>query len=208
VSVRLSLEDLAAIASARAGTTPMALALGLGRPRELVAWHVRRMRRAGGWYCPLKLTPCPECGLPVAGPPRAKAHPACVPAREARRARAKRAHRNATDPPEILAARRAREAAWAAGHYRGLPADRKAVLYARAAATLRRDYAITLEAADANRQRWTEDDDRYILANRETAARELALALGRTSNAVYQRRRKLLRRHALTAADGARTPAV
>jgi hypothetical protein len=38
---------------------------------------------------------------------------------------------------------------------------------------------------------WTEDDDRYILANIEQPGRELGLALGRTSYSVYLRRRKL-----------------
>src|SRR5436309_2310410 len=41
--------------------------------------------------------------------------------------------------------------------------------------------------------RWDEDDDRYILANVEQPGRDLALALGRTSYAVY-RRRHMLRR--------------
>ena len=37
-------------------------------------------------------------------------------------------------------------------------------------------------------------DARYLLANMKAQARELALALGRTSYAVYVRRRKLRRR--------------
>src|SRR5437764_13278623 len=41
---------------------------------------------------------------------------------------------------------------------------------------------------------WSEDDDRSILANMKAPARELGLALGRTSWAVYRRRRKLRRR--------------
>ncbi len=44
-----------------------------------------------------------------------------------------------------------------------------------------RDYEITREVADNHRARWREDDDQYVLANLQTAAREVALALGRTS---------------------------
>lgn len=59
---------------------------------------------------------------------------------------------------------------------------------------LRQDYATTREAADSGGQRWTEDDDRYILANLAMPAREFTLAVGRTSFAVYQRRVTLRRR--------------
>jgi len=47
--------------------------------------------------------------------------------------------------------------------------------------------------ADQRGAPWTEDDDRYILANPEQPARELPLALGRTSYSVYLRRQELPR---------------
>ena len=65
------------------------------------------------------------------------------------------------------------------------------MLLAKWHATGQRDYQITLEAADQRRQRWTEDDDRYVLENLGVAAREVGLALGRTSFAVYCRRTRL-----------------
>ena len=58
----------------------------------------------------------------------------------------------------------------------------------------RRDYEITLAVADQRGAPRSEDEDRYILANLERPGRELGLALGRTSWAVYRRRRKLRRR--------------
>ena len=53
------------------------------------------------------------------------------------------------------------------------------------------DYEITLEVADRRGAPWDEDGGRYLLANMGQPARELGLALGRTSYAVYLRRRKL-----------------
>jgi hypothetical protein len=52
--------------------------------------------------------------------------------------------------------------------------------------------------------RWTEDDDRYILANMKSPARELVLALGRTSYSVYVRRWKLRRRSETPAGQATR----
>src|SRR5213080_230500 len=86
----LSLEDLAAIAAAPPTATPADLARRLGLPREPVGWHLRRFRRAGGWYSELKLPPCSECGEPVIGPPKRITHAACVPARKARWVREQR----------------------------------------------------------------------------------------------------------------------
>src|SRR5207248_2129045 len=98
-------------------------------------------------------------------------------------------------PPvrQRLAARPERERALATRYFHSLPEDRRAALFARWHATGRRDYEITLAVADQRGAPWTEDDDRYILANLGQPARELGLALGRTSWAVYRRRRKLRR---------------
>ena len=190
----LGLEDLAAIAAAPPSATPAELARWLGLPRDLVGRHLRRFRRAGGWYCELKLPPCTECGEPVIGPPKRITHAACVPARKARWNREKRRRFKAGADPEVLAARRRRELALATRYFASLPEERRAALFARWHATGRRDYEITLERADQRGAPWTEDDDRYLLANMKAPARELGLALGRTSYAVYVRRRKLRRR--------------
>ena len=159
-----------------------------------MGWHLRRFRRAGGWYCALKLPPCTECGRPVIGPPKRITHVACIPARKARWMREKRHCLNATAPPDVLAGRRERERLLATRYFEGLPAERKAALFAKWRETGRRDYAITLAVADQRGAPWTEDDDRYVLANPEQPARELGLALGRTSYSVYVRRQRLRRR--------------
>ena len=207
VRTRLTLDDLAAIACAPPVATPAELARQLGKPRDLVGKILRILRRAGGWYSVLRLPPCTVCDQIVVGPPRRITHVACVPARQARWVRDKRAQVAAAESPEGLAQRRARELASAIRHYRSLPPDRRAAWLARAKATLHRDYAITREVADAHRQRWTEDDDRYVLDNPSAPARNVALALGRTSRAVYKRRGTLRGRRAC-AQDSAGGPSL
>src|SRR5918912_95555 len=98
--------------------------------------------------------------------------------------------------PAELARRlgRPRELALATRYFESLPEARRAALFAKWRATGRRDYQITLAVADQRGAPWTEDDDRYILATMKAPARELGLALGRTSWAVYRRRQKLRRR--------------
>ena len=88
----------------------------------------------------------------------------------------------------------ARECALATRYFESLPEERRAAPFARWHATGRRDYQITLERADERGAPWTEDDDRYLLANMKAPARELGLARGRTLWAVYLRCRKLRRR--------------
>ena len=202
----LSLEDLAAIAAAPPTATPAELARWLGLPRDLVGRHLRGFRRAGGWYCELKLPSCTECGAPVIGPPRRITHVACIPARKARWGREKRRRFQAGADPEVLEARRRRELALATRYFESLPEERRAALFARWHATGRRDYQITLERADQRGAPWAEDEDRYILANLERPGRELGLALGRTSWAVYRRRQKLRRRLETQAGKAMRRP--
>ena len=190
----LSLEDLAAIAAAPPSATPAELARWLGLPRDLVGRHLRRFRRAGGWYSELKLPPCTECGVPVIGPPKRITHVACIPARKARWASEQRRRFKAGAAPEVLEARRVRDLTLATRYFSGLPEERRAAPFAKWRATGRRDYQITLAVADQRGAPWAEDDDRYILANMKAPARELGLPLGRTSYAVYVRRRKLRQR--------------
>jgi len=123
------------IASAPATITAPELAGQLGLRREAVAWHLRRIRRAGGWYCVLKLPPCTECGEPVVGPPKEITHLACVPARKARRVRVKRQQLKATLSPEALAERRDSEREGCKRYYHGLAPERQAVLLAKWHAT-------------------------------------------------------------------------
>jgi hypothetical protein len=129
----------------------------------------------------------------VIGPPKRITHVACVSDRKARWNREKRRRFKATAPPEVLEARRTRELALATRYFESLPEERRAALFARWHAAGRRDYEITLERADQRGAPWAEDDDCYILANMKAPARELGLALGRTSWAVYRRRQKLRR---------------
>src|ERR671938_526891 len=97
----LSLEDRAAIVSAPPTATPTALARELGLSFYAVRWHLRRFRRAGGWYSELKLPPCTECGEPVIGPPKRITHVGCVRARKARWVREKRRCVTATATPDV-----------------------------------------------------------------------------------------------------------
>jgi hypothetical protein len=56
-----------------------------------------------------------------------------------------------------------------------------------------RDQQITMEAATDSRRYWTQDEDLYILDHLDVAARDVALALGRTMWGVTHRRSRLLR---------------
>jgi hypothetical protein len=96
----LSDDQLAAIAWAEPGERTAALARGLGAAYTPVYNARLRMRRAGGWWCPLRLVICTECGQPlltnVATHPRTN-HPACERARERRRQQAPAAVRAANE---------------------------------------------------------------------------------------------------------------
>lgn len=202
----LSLEVLAMIAAAAPTATPVQLARELGVPAYLVGWHLRRFRQRGGWYSDLKLPPCTECDQPVVGPPKQITHIACLPARKARWVREKRHRFHAEAPSDAREAQRRRELQHATRYFHALPPERKAALFEKWQATVLRDYEITREVADSNKAPWTEDDDCYLLANEKQAARELALALGRTSWAVYRRRSRLRHQRALEA-EQASSPA-
>ena len=209
---RLSPEDLAALAAAPPDATPAELARALGRPYGSVHHALRRLRRAGGWYCPLAPAPCAECGLPVAGPRGRLTHVACAPGRERRGERERRAWLTGAAPeaierwgipdPAACAARRARERAHAARYYRALPDEHRAALAATWRTTDRREHDLTRRAAERHYDAWTDADDRYVLEHGHTPAREVALALGRTTWAVRRRRWYLRHRGAMTALEG------
>ncbi|MGD9892302.1 MAG: hypothetical protein AB7R89_28670 [Dehalococcoidia bacterium] len=198
--------DLAAIAAAPPETTAAAIAQQLGRPYFTVAYNVRRIRRAGGWYSPLVWRDCTECGTSLAT--RAThgrtVHPWCEAARHARIARERRAAGLGTRStsyvaawrrrnPERTAAYREQDKAAQRAAYHALPAADQSALLARVHDADDRDYAVTLARATASGDRWTADDDAYLLAHVREPAREIALALGRTLWAVRGRRMKLLR---------------
>ena len=135
---------------------------------------------------------------------------ACRPARKMRQQRERRAWLVGTLLPGTerwgapdtvaVAARRARERAHALRYYHALPEDRRSALVAKWTEKDRCDYERTRRAAGRHRDTWTEDDDRYILSHLTTAAREVGLALGRTTWAVRQRRWRL-RWHCPTAGE-------
>ena len=83
----LTLEHLAAIASAPPEIGATALARRLGLSTHAVQHNLIRFWRAGGWYSTLRLPPCTACGQLVYGPAKWISHPACVPARAAHWAR-------------------------------------------------------------------------------------------------------------------------
>src|SRR5919108_3970515 len=165
-----------------------------------------RMARAGGWYCPLVPTPCTECGQPLLGPafPRRSAHGGCLSARRARYFRERRAGLRGNPTPSVRSTRYV--AAWRRRHpdrdrllrerdkarrrelRPTLPPEVREGTLERAHAYDREAYAATLEAATTLGQRWTEDDDAYVLANLSAPAAEVAAALGRTLWAVRGRR--------------------
>ena len=68
------------------------------------------------------------------------------------------------------------------------------MLVARWNATERRHYELTWERTEQHLRPWTGDDDRYVADHPEIPARDVGLALGRTSTAV-RRRRVVLHRH-------------
>ena len=158
------------------------------------------MRRAGGWFSPVSDIPCTECGRPVTGPPGRRTHAACRP----REIGAWRGRGGLAPAPGGRAERwgrrtgrgrfRARERAHALRYYRALPDDRRAALAAKWTARDQHEHELTRRAAERHRDAWTEADDRYILDHLDVAAREVGLALGRTSWAVRQRRWRLRHR--------------
>lgn len=200
----LAPEDLAVIAAAPPDATAADLARALGRPYGPVHHALRRMRRAGGWFSPVSDTPCTECGRPVAGPPGHRTHAACRAVRARRLARERRAWLTGAPspgnerwgPPDPATAddRRARERSHALRYYHALSEDRRAALAAKWRARDQQEHQLTRRAAERHKDAWSEADDRYILDHLDMAAREVGLALGRTTWAVRQRRWRLRRR--------------
>lgn len=175
-------EQLAAIAWADPHETTAVLARRLAAPYDPVYRVRRRMRRAGGWWCPLRLVTCTECGQPLlanaATHPRTN-HPACERARERRRQQT---------PAAVLASserdRRRRDR----------DPDRVAATFAYWKVVALQELAFTQERATHAGAPWTEDEDEELLRRPQEPTREIALDLGRSTGAVFARRHRL-RRH-------------
>lgn len=215
---RLAPEAMTEIAGAALALPPdanllaeaAALAARLGINPAGVEWNLRRMRKRGGWYTPLLLVPCVECGLTLAGPPGASSHRTCTsrvaPARRRRERRASgETPPGASTPyvrrwrqarPDAAAVLREREKAVAREQYHALPGSAQAAIVEKAHEHDRTAYPITLDAAWRRGDDWTEDEDRYVLEHPKMPARDVGLHLGRTLWAVRSRRVLLRRRPA------------
>jgi hypothetical protein len=186
-------DQLAAIAWADSSERTAALARRLGAAYAPVYKARWRIRRAGGWWCPLRLVICTECGHPLlanaATNPRTN-HPACERARERRRQRT---------PAAVLAAsvrdRRRRER----------DPGRVAATFAYWKEVALQELAFTQERATRARAPWTEDEDEELLRRQHEPTREIALDLGRSTSAVFARRHRLRRHRQASLASAAPT---
>lgn len=200
--VRLTDEQLAAIAFADAAVNTADLARQLDAPYWTVRKARQRIQAAGGWQCPLMWRACDVCGRPVAGGPVVRLrHAGCQAAwarAYERRRRAERAPGSLSTPhvrryraehPEADRASRDRYAARLAERRAAewSEAERAAAL-AKARAADARDQALTRDAAASSGAAWTAEDDAVIAATIDQPARETALSLGRTLHAVRGRR--------------------
>lgn len=201
-------QDLAAISATPPDVTTAALAERLGRPYFTVAHARQVLHRRGGWWTPIEIVACTECGAVLVAAPqrRLTAHPACSPSRAARYSRIARAEgRAAISTPYVAAFRRAyperaqelrdQEKARMRESWPDLPYQERQTILAKAHAADQRDYPVTLAEASANGDRWTSDDEAYVLSHLREPARQVALTLGRTLWAVRSRRLHLRRRH-------------
>jgi hypothetical protein len=174
-------DHLAAIAWADPGERTAALARRLGAAYTPVYTARRRMRQAGGRWCPLRRVICTECGQPLLANatthPRTN-HPGCERARERRRQQT---------PAAVLASserdRRRRERD---------PA-RVVALFAAWKIIARQELAFTQERATQAGALWTEEEDEEVLRRSDAPARAIALDLGRSTSAVFARRHRLRR---------------
>lgn len=204
--VRLTADQLAYIASASPDAKTVDIAKALRAPYFTVAHAVRRIRQ-NGWITRLNWSDCLVCGRPVcssAATGRRKLHPECERSRLIDLARQYRKRPEHVKSSKYVDAWRKRNPQAAAQHrkqdlervhelQKTWTAEQWAPLLARVHAADNRDYPITLELAENNRDKWMPDEDDYIMQHPGVPAREIALALGRTLWAVRSRRMRLNR---------------
>ena len=199
----LSPEELQQIAW-RLDEPAAAVARELGLDYWAVAYHHRRMRRAGGWVCELHWTTCAVCGRPLCyGERPRKVHVHCERRRVVERSRERRernpgqstpyVRRYREEHPEKLVEHRRKGLDYARARFEALPPELKAASLAKAHEADRRDQPLTAELAEASGSPWTADEDQYVLDHLLEPARDVALALGRTLWAVRNRRAHLRR---------------
>jgi hypothetical protein len=174
-------DQLAAIAWADSSERTATLARRLAAPYDPVYRARRRMLRAGGWWCPLRLVTCTECGQPflanAATAPRTN-HPACERARERRRQQTPAAVRLASERDRR---RRERDPA------------RVVATFAHWKTIAQQELALTQARATQAGAPWTEDEDEELLRRHGEPTRAIALDLGRSTGAVFTRRCRLRR---------------
>ncbi len=150
---------------------------------SIAVCHARQRTRArGGWWCPLALVTCTECGQPLRGHAtvaRRQVHARCE---RVRRARWRRDHPHQQDYD------RANKRRW-----RERYPEHNAAQLARWNARARQEQAETAAKATQRGQRWTAEDDALILSRLDVPTREIALVLGRSTAAVFIRRSRLRR---------------
>lgn len=200
--------QLATVAWADEEETTAALARRIDDAYFTVYQARQRVRRAGGWWCPLLLDSCAVCHQPLltASENPRQVHVACHAAREARRARQYRSEQRpyalstkyvrawSERHPDQEVARREREKASRRARWPSLPDDVRSEHLARAHEADARDYPVTRARATRSGATWTAEEDDSILARLDEPAREVALDLGRTLWAVRGRRVLLRRR--------------
>lgn len=199
---RFTIDDLVYILRFADQIPASALARELGRDPRTVATTISRSKR-GEMACQLSWKPCTECGEPISGPGRRRAHVACEPARVRRWSREQRerhpGHSTLTfrrwmeRHPDKVAARQERQKARRREQWPHLPEEVKQQHLERAHQADARDYSVTAAGARDYR-RWTAEEDGVILARLHEPAREVALALGRSLWSVRARRAKLRQR--------------
>ena len=186
------------IATAGPEERPADLAREIGRPYFTIAKALQRIRREG-WICQLHWTTCAVCGKPLAhGTPKRVVHPACKAERVRRQARESRkrhpgqstpyVQRYLADHPEKVVEKRKAGLAYQREQMKKLsPTEMQALLEKAHKADIR-DQELTAEVAGFSGDRWTGDEDEYVLDHLFDPAREVGLRLGRTLYSVRNRR--------------------
>jgi hypothetical protein len=206
VSRHLPDPSIAAIVTADSDEAIATSAHQIGLSADTVRRVRRRLRAAGGWRMPLRWVTCIACGGSLATHPSSgrTAHHLCEPDRIVRTSRHRRQVGGVPSPtghtwppraPAAIAAEQERERARGRARRRAhgaiMTPEEPAAGWARAAAWTQQTNDLTALYADAWRNPWTEDDDRFLLEHPTMRHQDVALELGRTYHAIRARRRVL-----------------